>query len=89
MLLADGGAHLILVGALLQLFELGFQHGELARHALNAGVQGPVLVILHIELVLVPLTLLMGNNRSVAPTEIPTHTHTEKNTELLPDMHIG
>lgn len=61
--------YLILICALLQLFQLSIQHGELPGDALYSRMESPVLAILRIKVVLVRLPLLLGANLSVFPAQ--------------------
>lgn len=54
--------YLVLVCALLELFELIVEHSELPSDALYPSVQTPVLTVLCVEIVFIPLTLLRRTN---------------------------
>jgi len=53
--------------ALLELLQLGVQHGELPGDALYPGVQPSVLAVLRVEVGLVRLPLLRGADHHVLP----------------------
>lgn len=59
--------YLVLVCALLELFELVVKHGEVASDALYPSVQPPVLAVFSVEVVLVPLALLRRADHRVFP----------------------
>lgn len=60
-------AHLVLVRAVVQLLELRVQLHELARHAVDAGVQVPVLAVLPVEVLLVAQPPLGAADPGVGP----------------------
>lgn len=62
---AGKGPHLVLLGALGELPELGVQLREAPCDLLDAGVQVTVLTVLGVEVVLVALTLLRGGDGGV------------------------
>ena len=70
---------LVLFGAGHQLLALAVQLGEAARDALHACVQHPVLVILSVEVVLVVLPLVQGQQWHVLAAK---QTHTNIYTSL-------
>lgn len=62
-------AYLVLVCALLELFELRVEYRELSGDALYARVEAPVLAVLRVEVVLVTLTLLLRTDHHVLSVE--------------------
>lgn len=62
---ASKGPHLVLLGALGELPELGVQLREAPCDLLDAGVQVTVLTVLSVEVILVALTLLGGGDGGV------------------------
>lgn len=59
--------YLVLVCALLELFQLIVKHSELLSDALYPSMQTPVLTVLSIEIIFIPLTLIWRGNHSVFP----------------------
>lgn len=62
-----GEIYLVLVCALLELFELVVKHSELPGDALYPSMQTPVLTVLGVEIVFIPLTLLRRADHRVLP----------------------
>lgn len=61
--------YLVLVCALLELFELVVQHSEMSSDALYPSVQTPVLTVLGVEIVFIPLALLRRADHRIFPVE--------------------
>lgn len=57
--------YLVLVCALLKLFQLVVEHSELPGDALYSSMQTPVLAVLCVEIVFIPLALLWGGDHCV------------------------
>lgn len=61
------GVYLVLVCALLELFELVVKHGEMPSDALYPSMQTPVLTVFGIEIVFIPLALLRRADHQIFP----------------------
>lgn len=61
------GLYLVLVCALMELFQLVVEHSELPGDAVYPGVQTPVLTVLGVEIVFIPLPLLRRGDHRVLP----------------------
>ena len=61
------GIYLVLVCALIELFELVVEHSELPGDALYPSMQAPVLTVLGVEIVFIPLTLIWRADHRVLP----------------------
>lgn len=59
--------YLVLVCALLELFELIVKHSELPGDALYPSMQTPIFTVLGVEIVFIALTLFLRANYCVLP----------------------
>lgn len=57
--------YLILFGARRKSLSLGIQVDKSSSYSLHPGVQGPVLIILRVEIILVVLALLVGDDSNI------------------------
>lgn len=62
--------YLILICALLELFQLSVQHSELPGDALYSCVECPVLAVLRVKVILIALSLLLGADLSVLSAQM-------------------
>lgn len=67
--------YLVLVCALLELFEFRVEYCELPGDALYPCVQTPVLAVLSVEVILVTLTLLLRTDHCVLSVEESKRKH--------------
>lgn len=79
--------YLVLVCALLKLFQLVVEDGELPGDALYSSMQTPVLTVLCIEIVFIPLPLLRGGDHRVLP-RIENTTKYEQETSTNPKVFL-
>lgn len=64
------GIYLILLCALLELFELIVEHSELPSDTLYPCMQRPILAVLGVEIVFIPLTLLWRTDHCILPGKV-------------------
>lgn len=63
------GVYLVLICALLELFELVVEHGEMASDALYPSMQTPVLTVFGVKIVFIPLPLIGRADHRIFPIE--------------------
>lgn len=61
------GVHLVLVCALLELFELVVKYGKMPSDALYPSMQTPVLTVFGVEIVFILLALLRRADHRIFP----------------------
>lgn len=61
------GVYLVLVCALLELFELIVKYREVSSDALYPSMQTPILTVLGVEIVFIPLALLWRADHRIVP----------------------